>query len=193
MCIRDSTIRVSQQHVALAQLHTASNIGSIGNHTQQETAFGKSLQRSIFSQQKSRRMTGATVFKLTGKRVETRNQKTSEWNHRSHQTDIAIHPGNNELRFRRYGGTRTYQTDEVRGPHPCRQSLTTHISQRENDAVARLFDGEEVTGQVANCKDLTGDIEISIAHQAGRTESPVDLGRFKDGRVQLSVIFLQSG
>jgi len=136
-------------------------------------------------------MPGATVFKLTCNRVEPGNKKTSEWNHRSQQTDVTIYTSNNELWFRRYRRARTHKTYQMRGPHPCCQSFTTHISQCEDDAIASLLDRKEVAGEVADSKDLARDIKISVAHETWRTKTPMDLRRLKDSRVQFGIILLQ--
>ena len=86
---------------------------------------------------------------------------------------------------------RANQPDQISGPHPCRQTLAADVTQGEDDAAACLLQGEKVTGQVANGKDLAGNVEVAVPHQTRGAQAPVHLRSFEECGVKIGVILLQ--
>ena len=80
-------------------------------------------------------------------------------------------PAHDGVRFGRRGGMHTNQSHQARGPHARRQPFPADVAQRQNQPAARLLDGKEVTRQIADGKDLTGNLEVTAPHQARGAEA----------------------
>src|SRR6185369_2298730 len=102
-----------------------------------------------------------------------------------------IYSGNNRFWSGARGRVGAQQTDQVCDPHSCRQTFAANITERQHEAVGRLFDTDEIARQVTHCKDLSRHLEGSMSHQTRRTQTTMHLRCFKDRSVQLSVISLQ--
>src|SRR5436190_23502860 len=76
-------------------------------------------------------------------------------------------------------------------PHAGGETFAANVAEREHCAFVCLLDGEEVTRQMPHRKDLAGDVERSIMHQARRTQTTVHLRGFEDGGVQFRVLMLK--
>jgi hypothetical protein len=85
---------------------------------------------------------------------------------------------------------RAQQTDEVRDPHSGRESFAADIAEREHQTIARLFNAHEIARQVTHSKDLSRNIERAVTHTTRRAQATMNLRRFENRSVQLSVISL---
>jgi len=82
---------------------------------------------------------------------------------------------------------------EMRSPHSRRQTVSADVRESKEKAIGRLLNGEEVRGQVANTKDFAGYLELIAEYNARRTQTPMNLSRFKYGSVQIRIVLLKCG
>src|SRR5262245_4922412 len=77
------------------------------------------------------------------------------------------------------------------GPHAGGQTMATDVTQREEYAAARLLYGEKVSGQVANCENFAGNLEVVTPNKTRDAQAPVRLRSFKEAGSKIGVVLLK--
>jgi hypothetical protein len=85
----------------------------------------------------------------------------------------------------------THEPHETRGPHAGGNAFSADVAQGDDHGSACLFNREKIAGQVANGEDLAGNFNVPVPHQPRRAETPVNLRRLEQRRMEIRVILLQ--
>lgn len=75
----------------------------------------------------------------------------------------------------------------MRLPNSRRQSLTCDVTEHQSKKAAKLYDLEEVSGQMTYCEDFAGDLKFAPNQFTGRAEPSLDLRRLVDGLLEFRV------
>ena len=120
--------------------------------------------------------------------IEDGKEQRSEWRLALFGAKFAINLGRDASRIGKTASKALHQIQKMREPYTGGETLAGNVADGDAQEAAELDHFEEITGEMANRKDLAGDFVTAPIEFAGSAEAALDLGGFKDGLLEQMVL-----